>query len=257
MCLLERRMLAAGGTTLFFPTSSIAMETFRREYAPLPGRWQVMHPGVDIARFASPDRKKCRAEIRARHGIGAADFLLLFVGMNFELKGLDTIIAAVVKAREQRPAAIIRLLVVGRGNEEKYRVVARSHGIGDAVVFAGTQTDGIERYYRAAGALAMLSGFDTFGMVVLEAMAAGLPVIVGPNVGAKNVVEEGVNGFVLPDGRDAETAAERIVRLLDGERLRSMSAAASRSAAGHDWERRVAELAAAYESKLKEKAVDR
>ena len=256
MCAVERRMLAAGGATLFFPTSSIAMETFRREYSPLPGRWQVMHPGVDAARFASPDREKCRAEIRARHGIGASDFLILFVGMNFELKGLDTIIAAVAKGRARQPAVEIRLLVVGRGNEEKYRGIARSHGIGEAVVFAGTQTGGIERYYRAADALAMLSGFDTFGMVVLEAMAAGLPVIVGPNVGAKDVVEEGVNGFVLPDGRDADAAADRFVRLLDGERLRSMSVAASRSAAGHDWERRVAELAAAYESKLQTKAVD-
>ena len=255
MCAVERRMLAAGGSSLFFPTSSIAMETFRREYSPLPGRWQVMHPGVDAARFASPDREKCRTEIRARYGIGASDFLLLFVGMNFELKGLDTIIAAVAKARAQRPAAEIRLLVVGRGDEEKYRGVARSHGIGDAVVFAGTQVGGIERYYRAADMLAMLSGFDTFGMVVLEAMAAGLPVVVGPNVGAKDVVEEGVNGFVLPDGRDADATADRIVRLLDGERQHSMSAAASRSAAGHDWERRVAELAAIYESKLQVKAV--
>jgi UDP-glucose:(heptosyl)LPS alpha-1,3-glucosyltransferase len=255
-CAVERRMLAAGKASLFFPTSSIAMETFRREYAPLPGRWQVMHPGVDAARFASPDREKCRAEIRARYGIGAADFLLLFVGMNFELKGLDTIIAAAAKARAQQPAAEIRLLVVGRGDEEKYRGVAQSHGVVGSVVFAGTQTGGIERYYRAADMLVMLSGFDTFGMVVLEAMAAGLPVVVGPNVGAKDVVEEDVNGFVLPDGRDADAAAERIVRLLDGERRRSMSAAASRSAAGHAWERRVAELAAAYESKLQTKAVD-
>lgn len=255
MCAVERRMLAAGGSSLFFPTSSIAMETFRREYSPLPGRWQVMHPGVDAARFASPDREKCRAEIRGHHGIGLSDFLLLFVGMNFELKGLDTIIAAVAKARAQQPAAEIRLLVVGRGDEEKYRGVARSHGIGNAVVFAGTQAGGIERYYRAADMLAMLSDFDTFGMVVLEAMAAGLPVVVGSNVGAKDVVEEDVNGFVLPDGRNADAAADRIVRLFEGERLRSMSAAASQSAAGHDWERRVAELAAAYESKLQTKAV--
>ncbi|MFA6565086.1 MAG: glycosyltransferase family 4 protein [Verrucomicrobiia bacterium] len=254
MCAVERRMLGAGGSSLFFPTSSIALETFRREYAPLPGRWQVFSPGVDTARFSSPGREKCRAEIRGRYGIGASDFLVLFVGMNFELKGLDTIIAAVAKARAQRSAAEIRLLVVGRGDEEKYRGVARSHGIGNAVVFAGTQTGGIERYYRAADMFAMLSGFDTFGMVVLEAMAAGLPVIVSTNVGAKDVVEEGINGFVLPDGRDADAAADRIVRLLDGDRQRSMSAAASRSAAGHDWERRVAELAAAYESKLQTKA---
>lgn len=255
MCAVERRMLAAGGASLFFPTSSIAMETFLREYSPLPGQWKVMHPGVDAARFSSPDREKCRAEIRGRHGIGSSDFLVLFVGMNFELKGLDTIMAAVAKARVQQPAANIRLLVVGRGDEEKYRGVARSHGIGDAVVFAGTQAGGIERYYRAADMFIMLSGFDTFGMVVLEAMAAGLPVVVSSNVGARDVVEDGVNGFVLPDGRDVDAAADRIVCLLDGDRQRAMSAAASRSAAGHDWERRVAELSAVYELKLQTKAV--
>ncbi|MBI5818238.1 MAG: glycosyltransferase family 4 protein [Verrucomicrobia bacterium] len=255
MCAVERRMLAAGGASLFFPTSSIAMETFLREYSPLPGQWKVMHPGVDAARFSSPDREKCRAEIRGRHGIGSSDFLVLFVGMNFELKGLDTIMAAVAKARVQQPAANIRLLVVGRGDEEKYRGVARSHGIGDAVVFAGTQTGGIERYYRAADLFVMLSGFDTFGMVVLEAMAAGLPVVVSSSVGARDVVEDGVNGFVLPDGRDADAAADRIVCLLDSDRQRAMSAAASRSAAGHDWEQRVAELSAVYELKLQTKAV--
>ena len=252
---LERWMLASGGGSLFLPVSSIALEAFRRQHSPLPGQWQAVLPGVDTARYASPDREKCRAEIRARYEIGASDFLLLFVGMNFEIKGLDTVIAAVAKARAARPAVAVRLLVLGRGNEEKYKGIARSHGIAGAVVFAGTQAAGIERYYRAADALTMLSKFDSFGMVVLEAMAAGLPVIVGPNVGARDLVEEGINGFVLPDGQDADAAAARVVHLLDEDRRRSMSAAAARTASRHDWERRVAEMAAAYESKLQTKVV--
>lgn len=234
---VERRAMRNGRSSCFLPVSSIAMDAFRREYATLPGKWQVVHPGVDVARFSSPDRDACRAEIRARYGIGADDLLILFVGMNFEVKGLDTIIAALAKARAARPEANIRLLVVGRGDKKKYGRIAHSLGVAEAVTFAGTQHKGLERLYRAADLFALFSAFDTFGMVVLEAMAAGLPVIVSPNVGAKDLVEEGVNGFVLPDFRDADAAADRMLRLLDAERREAMGLAAQRVAGEHTWER--------------------
>ncbi|MFZ2541667.1 MAG: glycosyltransferase family 4 protein, partial [Gallionella sp.] len=219
---VERRTIMNGGSTYFFPVSTIAIEAFRREYAPLPGQWQALSPGVDVARFSTPDRAACRADIRTHYGIGASDILLLFVGMNFEVKGLDTIIAAVAKASAARPEANIRLLVVGRGDEGKYGRMAQSLGIAEAVTFAGTQVERLERYYRAADIFIMLSKFDTFGMVVLEAMASGLPVIVSPNVGAKDLVEEGVNGFILPAPQDADAAADRIVRLSDIARREMM-----------------------------------
>ena len=117
--------------------------------------------------------------------------------------------------------------MVGRGDEGKYGKLAQSLGIAEAVTFAGTQVDGLERYYRAADIFIMLSAFDTFGMVVLEAMAAGLPVIVSPNVGAKDLVEEGINGFILPTPQDADAAADRIVRLSDASNGNAMGAAAA------------------------------
>lgn len=233
---VERRAITGGASSWFLPVSFIAMEAFRREYATLPGRWQIVHPGVDVARFLAPDRAVCRADIRGRYGIGASDILLLFVGMNFEVKGLDTIITALAKVRAVRCEKNIRLLVVGRGDEDRYRKMAGSLEVAEAVTFAGTQVDGLERYYRAADIFIMLSKFDTFGMVVLEAMAAGLPVIVSPNVGAKDLVEEGVNGFVLPASSDADAAAERIALLSDATQRETMGVAAAQTASTHDWE---------------------
>lgn len=233
---VERQAIKRGGSSWFLPVSSIAMDAFRREYATLPGHWQIVHPGVDVARFITPDRAASRADIRGRYGVGASDILLLFVGMNFEIKGLDTVIAALAKARSARPGASFRLLVVGRGDENKYRKIAKSHGIAEAVTFAGTQVEGLERYYRAADIFIMLSKFDTFGMVVLEAMAAGLPVIVSPNVGAKDLVKEGVNGFTLPVPQDADIAADRLVRLSDSTRREAMGIAAAQSASMHNWD---------------------
>jgi UDP-glucose:(heptosyl)LPS alpha-1,3-glucosyltransferase len=244
---IERSLMRNGASSCFLPVSSIAMEAFRREYKALPGKWQVMHPGVDVARFASPNRESCRSEIRKRFGVGAEDLLLLFVGMNFEVKGLDTIIAALAKARAAAPGANIRLLVVGRGDRRKYGNLAESLGVGDAVIFAGTQHTGLERIYRAADIFTLFSTFDTFGMVVLEAMAAGLPVIVSPNVGAKDLVEEGVNGFILQGLQDAEAAADRIIQMIDAERRQSMGAAAQVTANGQTWDRLTEKIEKLYQ----------
>jgi UDP-glucose:(heptosyl)LPS alpha-1,3-glucosyltransferase len=232
----EKQMISSGASSVFLPVSSIAMDAFRSEYKILPGKWRPLHPGVDFERFSSPPVEACRAEIRARHGIREEDFLVLFVGMNFEVKGLDTVIRALSIAKSSAPGASIRLLVVGRGNERKYSEMAAAHGVGDSVVFAGTRSKGLERYYRAADCFAMLSSFDTFGMVVLEAMAAGLPVIISSGVGAKDLVEEGVNGFVLAEREDSKAAAGMLSALLDPGRRHAMGSAASLTASAHGWD---------------------
>jgi UDP-glucose:(heptosyl)LPS alpha-1,3-glucosyltransferase len=123
------------------------------------------------------------------------------------------------------------------------------------VVFAGTQVAGLERYYRASDAFIILSKFDTFGMVVLEAMAAGLPVIVSPNVGAKDLVDEGSNGFVLPAPKDVDAAADRIVRLTVEARRNAMGVSAMQTAALHDWERLSENIGKMYESHFQSKVV--
>ncbi len=252
---IERQMLRNGATSCFLPVSSIAEDAFRRYYGNLPGKWQIMHPGVDSQRFSSPDRAACRDEIRYEYGIAENDLLLIFVGMNFEVKGLDTIIEAIARARSARPDTNIRLLVVGRGNDRKFSRLAQSLGIAEAVIFAGTQTHGIERYYRAADIFIMLSRFDTFGMVVLEAMASGIPVIVSPNVGAKDLVNDRGNGFIISGAEDTDSASDRILQLLDPHRRVEMGIAASESAAYQDWERLVERLAEIYKQKLPNKVI--
>lgn len=246
---LERQMLKNGGNSWFLPVSSLAEQMFRDYYAPLPGTWQVIHPGVDLARFSSPDRETCRAEIRQRYGISPQACLILFVGMNFEVKGLDTIIAAVAAVRQARPDAPVHLLVVGRGDEQKYGRMAAQMGIADAITFAGAQNHGVERYFRAADIFAMLSRFDTFGMVVLEAMAAGLPVIVSPTVGAADLVTQSKNGFVTNHEESTSSATAAILQLLDPDRRHQMGRVAAATAAEHDWDRLVDHLSRIYRHK--------
>ncbi|MGZ8463013.1 MAG: glycosyltransferase family 4 protein [Candidatus Deferrimicrobiaceae bacterium] len=244
---VERRLMEEGGCAWHLPVSSIAGEAYRERYRIDPSRMRVLHPGVDLARFSSPDRDACRREVRSRYGIAPSEVVILFVGMNFEVKGLDAILRAVARAKSLRPDAALRLLVVGRGNDGKYRSLASSLGIGDSVVFAGAHAEGVEEFYLASDLLMMLSAFDTFGMVVLEAMASRLPVIVSANVGAKDLVEEGVIGFVLPDRLDVDDAAGKILLLLDENRRAAMGEAGRRTAERHSWDRLAKEVAGVYD----------
>jgi len=250
---VERRLMEEGGCVRHLPVSSIAGDAYRERYRVDPSRMRVLHPGVDLARFSSPDRDAVRREIRGRYGIGSSEIVVLFVGMNFEVKGLDAILRAVARAKAMRPDAAIRLLVVGRGNEGKYRALASSLGIADSVAFAGTHPEGVEAFYLASDLFMMLSSFDTFGMVVLEAMASRLPVIVSANVGAKDLVEEGANGFVLPNRLDADAAAGKIVHLLDPQRRAAMGEAGRRTASLHGWDRLAEAVGGVYEEVIASK----
>lgn len=250
---VERRLMEEGGCARHLPVSSIAGAAYRERYRVDPSRMRVLHPGVDLGRFSSPDRDACRREVRARYAIGPSEIVVLFVGMNFEVKGLEAILRAVARAKARRPGAMLRLLVVGRGNEAKYRSLAVSLGIGDSVTFAGAHAEGVEAFYLASDLFMMLSAFDTFGMVVLEAMASRLPVIVSGTVGAKDLVREGVNGFVLPDRLDADAAAEKVVLLLDAPLRAAMGEEGLRTASTCSWERLADEVGKVYGEAIAEK----
>ncbi|OPY11434.1 MAG: putative glycosyltransferase EpsD [Syntrophus sp. PtaB.Bin138] len=250
---IEKKMIKENSSSCFMPVSSIAQNAFTQEYSQLPGKWRILHPGVDIEKFPLSQRKDCRRTIRQRHGIRDTDFLILFVGMNFEIKGLDTIITAVAKARSLRPEASIRLLVVGKGNQKKFGEFARACGIADAITFAGTLSTSIENYFQAADIFTMLSVFDTFGMVVLEAMASCLPVIVSSNVGAKDLIKDGINGFVISHGPDPDATAERIVHLLDKRSREQMGIEARNTSEAHSWDRLAKQVSEVYNEILLQK----
>ena len=99
------------------------------------------------------------------------------------------------------------------------------------------------RYYNLAGDLyAMLSRFDTFGMVVLEAMAAGLPVLISGYVGARDIVREGENGFVVESPANPEAIAERIETILNGDVRERMGREALITAGENSWDMAVARV---------------
>ena len=96
----------------------------------------------------------------------------------------------------------------------------------------------------------MLSKFDTFGNVVLEAMAAGLPVIISSNVGAKDLVQEGGNGFIISNTSDSDYIAAKIALLLDENIRRQLAEAAYKTADQNTWDNVTKKYAIIYENIL-------
>jgi UDP-glucose:(heptosyl)LPS alpha-1,3-glucosyltransferase len=157
--------------------------------------------------------------------------------MNFDIKGLDAVMAGLGQLQAQERQFPWKLLVVGKGNEGHYRRMAQSLDIADRIVFAGVvDRPMLERIYRASDLYVMLSKFDTFGLVVLEAMAAGLPVLISRTVGARDIVREGQNGFVIEDTGNIQDISYRLRIMLDEQNRRRMAQAARETARQYSWE---------------------
>lgn len=248
---VERRLVQSQRCRYFIAVSGLAREKFLEAYSPDPRAVKVVSPGVDSARFQQLDRQLCRREIRNSFGIGAEEVIILFVAMNFDIKGLERLIMALAALHHTSRETKFKLLVVGKGNTRKYTKLALKSGIGDHVIFAGTLgKPEIAKAYMASDIFSILSRFDTFGMVVLEAMAASLPVVISSNVGARDLVQEGRNGFVIGDREDAEGIAAKIGLLLDHKVREKMGTEALRTACENTWEAAVDKVIAIYESTL-------
>lgn len=195
-----------------------------------PDRIHVVHNGVDLAEFSPERRADLRDAERTRWDLPDEAFCLLFMGHNFRLKGLWQLLEIVARIRTEEPDADLRLLVAGRGTGRIQRRRARRRvrrlGLDDAVRLAGAVHPAI-RAFAAADAFVHLSWHDSFGFVTLEAMAAGLPVVTTPYVGASEIIADGESG-ILVDPRKPDAVVDGIRRLLrSDERVRIGEAAAA------------------------------
>ena len=245
---VERSLVKNGGCERFLAVSNLARREFFREYHVPQERVGVMYPGVDVQRFQRHAREECRRHLIERYHIGQRARIILFVSMNFEIKGLDRVIAGLSCMKKTWPSEECALLVVGKGNIAKYRTMARELEMEDQVIFAGVVAkEEIERYYRGADVYAMLSEFDTFGMAALEAMASSVPVVVSDRVGAADLVTHGANGFIVGHSADAAMIAETIHDIFGEPGRRSMAEAALKTARLHNWDAAADKMRVLYE----------
>jgi len=251
-CWAEKKGMKNPALKMILPVSTLVKNELSKHYPISEDRISVMHPGVSIERFSCLNARSCRERIRARHGLSASDVVICFVGMNFEIKRLDLAIQGIAGMRRDGFfSPLPKLLIVGKGGSEPYLKMAKDLGVSDQLVFAGI-TDEVEAYYLASDFFVMPSRMDTFGLVVLEAMAAGLPVVISSNVGAADLVIHGSSGLILPQNPTAQDMTGSLLRLMAPELRRSMGEAARQVAGNHDWDKVADKMAKIYRALIAE-----
>lgn len=202
---------------------------------------RIIPPGVNIDRFQPLPQHKAKQAI----GITDDSHLLLFVGRIEPLKAVDTIIEAIDCIRQQNAALLndVHFAIIGgdlesNDNDELIRLqnLVQELQLEKTVHFLGAKDQRkLPLYYAAATAVIMPSDYESFGMVALEAMASGTPVIASEVGGLAFLVRDNETGFHVPV-REPVSLAERIATLLtDPSAYTRMGQSASQLAQQYAW----------------------
>ncbi|HLW72076.1 MAG TPA: glycosyltransferase family 4 protein [Candidatus Binataceae bacterium] len=195
----------------------------------------TLYNGVDLERFRPDARAPLRNAVRRVLRLPETAPIVAFVGNGFARKGLRFLIEAWPQLRSEA------ILVVAGSDQSvgKYRRLARRRDIAERVRFVGVQAQ-IERLFAAVDAFALPSLFEPFGNVVMEAMAAGLPVLCSSACGAAELVAPALRELVVADPTDVGELAARLNALIEARE--DLSSIARATAEQFTWESHDANL---------------
>jgi D-inositol-3-phosphate glycosyltransferase len=220
----------------------------------------IIPPGVDISHFYPIPNDEAKEFV----GVSPCDRLLLYVGRIEPLKGIDILIHAIALMRQK--GIKICLSVIGgstsldpdfENNEmARLQLLREQVGLLDLVAFLGKrEQESLPYYYSAADAVVVPSHYESFGMVALEAMACGTPVVASQVGGLAFLVRDGVTGFTVPVD-DPEELAAYLIKLVDDEDLRkTMGLKASEFAKDYAWDKIADQIIALYNEVVERKVV--
>lgn len=207
-------------------------------------RVEVIPPGVDTSRFYPISVDEAKEFI----GLPSDLKVILYVGRIEPLKGIDTLMRAVATMKESGVHDRFPFCVAIIGGEledegaglsvemERLTSLRESEGVGEDVSFLGSRDqDTLQYYYSAAEVVVVPSHYESFGLVALEAMACGTPVVASEIGGLAFLVRDGETGFHIPAG-DSTSLAQRLTDLLENDELRTrLGRQAAEYAKQYDW----------------------
>ena len=219
----------------------------------------IIPPGVDMGKFYPIPRDEAKEYI----GIPPCERMLLFVGRLEPLKGLDVLIEAIgiMQQNGKLSEYPFCLAIIGGESEgtteqadiemTRIKSLSEQYGLKDLVTFLGKQSqDSLPYYYSAAEAVVVPSQYESFGMVALEAMACGRPVVASQIGGLAYLVQDGVTGFTVPVD-DPNELANRLTSLLQDSSLREqMGKQAVQVAQDYAWDKIATKMMVQYEGLL-------
>jgi glycosyltransferase involved in cell wall biosynthesis len=213
------------------PSEGLARELVR-EYPVARGKVRIVRNAVDVAAMVAPPSFD-REDFRKVLGLAETDIVLVFVALgHFEQKGLPHLLTALQRL-QPRP---LKLLVVGGEPDvvRNWRLRTRLMGLGKNVQYVGFKED-VRPYLWAVDAAVLPSSHETFSLVAIQSLAAGLPLVATHVYGVEEVLKDGVNGIFI-DGFSAEATEAALLRFvaLGGDRRHQLGLEAQRSARRYD-----------------------
>lgn len=241
LAFLERRIFKGSGCRIIMTNSELIKGQIVAHYRVKPEKIRVVYNGVNRARFHPGVKDQWRRSVREEWGIGEDQNVLLFVGNDFKLKGLQLLLEAMAVMKNEK----VRLLVVGNGDRRSYWRWTRKHGLEHQVLFLGS-TGEVEKFYAASDLFVLPTLYDAFSNVCLEAMACGTPVITSRNNGASELIRDGEEGYVL-ERHEVGELAEKVRISLSADKKATMGGRAAIKADGFTVEKHFAALLGLYQ----------
>jgi D-inositol-3-phosphate glycosyltransferase len=254
----EKRVLARADRVV---VATLAEQTqLRFLYKANERKLDIIPPGVDTSHFYPIPSDEAKLFL----GLKPEDRMVLYVGRIEPLKGVDTLIKAMSCLNLQDHRLPVHLAIIGgepdASPEEMSLEMARLQklcdelAMGQTVVFLGKRgQDTLPYYYSAAEVLVMPSHYESFGMVALEAMACGTPVIASDVGGLGFLVQDGETGYTVPDG-EPDKLCEKLSLLLSDHYLRQkMGQRAEEVAQSYDWDKIATKIVDVYEGLVRVK----
>ncbi|HEY0562759.1 MAG TPA: glycosyltransferase family 4 protein [Methylophilus sp.] len=219
----EKAVFAKQSKTHILAVSLTEQPHFKHWYGTQPSRFHYIPPFLSPQRFVLLDKVDMRKHLRCAFGFGAEDFVFLLTGSGFAMKGLDRAILALA-ALPADMRATTRLVAVGQDNPKQFEAMARKLGLAEHVVIAKGRAD-TPQLMQGADVCVHPAYRENTGLVILEGMACGAPMLVTESCGYAQHVARAEAGLVnpLPYDQDSFNAQWMIMRRADAEQLKQWS----------------------------------
>ncbi len=214
---IQKKQYSSPRVKRIIAISKMIKKDIIRYYGVSEEKIEVVFNCVDLDRFHPRNREIHRNRMRETLGIDLELIVLLFIGNNYRLKGLEPLLSSLALLRERFAERPFRLLVLGRGHRGRYRRLAKRIGVSDLVLFLG-HVGTVEQFYAASDIYVHPTFYDSCSLTVLEALASGLPVITTRFNGAADAILSKEGGEVIENPANVKNLAESIAYYFDEER---------------------------------------
>lgn len=239
---LSARQCAADGRKIVAISEMVKRDLQRFDQVP-EEQLRLVYNGVDLKRFQPPAAESDdRLAMRTRLGV-TDQVVMLIVAHNFRLKGVPALLRAMRRLVSQGER--VHLVIAGGRRLAPWSRRVESAGLARHVTFLGSIKDPVP-WYHAADIYVQPTLYDPCSLVVLEALACGLPVVTSRFNGAGELMQPGVHGHVLEDPQDDAALASCLRSMLDPRVRKEMSEAALSMIAEHPLERNCEEMLQVY-----------